>query len=114
MRYEDLSSKPEALRTIVDFFDPENALPPERIAQLFDNRDVILDGLKNNALANRSWGLGHEFAPESMFYEWSLSRGHSNWTKGWHRAAKQAFHETGATELLIELGYETDADWWKQ
>ena len=39
-----------------------------------------------------------------MFYEWSLTRGQSNWTKGWDRAAKQAFHETGATGAAHRIG----------
>ena len=28
-------------------------------------------------------------------------------------ARDRLFRATGATELLLELGYETDADWWK-
>lgn len=57
------------------------------------------------------WGFGHTFEPESMFYEWSLNRKGSNWRQTWDKAAKRAFHETGATELLMG---ETDPDWWRQ
>ena len=48
-----------------------------------------------------------------MFYEWSLNRKGSNWRETWDQAAKRAFHETGATEALMELGYETEPNWWR-
>jgi len=113
IRYEDLSSNEETFLSILNFFDPENCVPREQLHTLFENRDSILDRLKNNRIANRSWGLGHVFEPESLFFEWSRARGKSTWRDSWDDDAKRAFHETGATELLMELGYEADKDWWK-
>jgi len=49
-----------------------------------------------------------------MFHEWSLNWQGTNCCGAWDAAAKLAFHEAGATELLMELGYETDPDLWWQ
>lgn len=114
IRYEDLSSNEKAFFSIVDFFDPGNSVPRAHLHSLFENRDSILERLRNNPIASRPWGLVQEFEPGSLFFEWSRARGKSTWRESWDGDAKRAFHETGATELLIELGYETDEDWWKR
>ncbi|MEQ1577760.1 MAG: hypothetical protein ABL894_08910 [Hyphomicrobium sp.] len=67
-----------------------------------------------NEQTRRAWGFVDEELTGSMFEAWQKSRGKSNWRQSFDRAAAQAFHDTGATELLLELGYETDSNWWKQ
>jgi hypothetical protein len=62
----------------------------------------------------RAWGLVDDDLTGSMFEAWQQSRGKSNWRASFDRAAAKAFHDTGGTEMLIELGYESDPDWWKQ
>lgn len=62
----------------------------------------------------RAWGIVDDDLTGSMFEAWQQSRGKSNWRASFDRAAAKAFHDTGATEMLIELGYESDPDWWKQ
>lgn len=62
----------------------------------------------------RAWGIVEDDLTGSMFEAWQQSRGKSNWRASFDRAAAKAFHDTGGTEMLIELGYETDAEWWKQ
>ena len=63
--------------------------------------------------ARKAWGLVTEDLTGSMFEAWQNSRGKSNWHQSFDREAAKAFHATGATEMLIELGYETDPNWWK-
>ena len=62
----------------------------------------------------RAWGIVDDDLTGSMFEAWQKSRGKSNWRQSFDRPAAKAFHDTGATEMLLELGYETDRDWWKQ
>ena len=112
VRYEDLSSNQETYISMVKFFDPDNCVPRKHLKTIFEDRSSILENIKNSP-SGRAWGLVQEFEPDSLFYAWSRSRGKSNWRQSWDDDAKRAFHETGATELLMELGYESDKDWWK-
>jgi Sulfotransferase domain len=113
VRYEDLTADDKAFFAIVDFFDPGNMLPRDHLAKLFSEKDSVVENIKSSPHVNEQWGFGRTFEPGSMFYEWSLNRKGSSWRAGWDRAAKRAFHETGATDALIALGYETDPDWWR-
>jgi len=61
-----------------------------------------------------AWGMIDEDLSGSMFETWHKNRGKSNWRQSFDGPAALAFHETGATDMLIELGYETDPQWWKQ
>jgi len=114
VRYEDLIANEETFFQIIDFFDPGNRLPRAHLSQLFKDRDMVVERIKSRPAVNDQWGFGQNFEPDSMFREWSLNRQGSSWREAWDAAAKRAFHETGATELLMELGYETDPDWWRQ
>lgn len=114
LRYEDLMAGHQPFIDLMRFLDPGHRIADERLIEAYQNRDVIFDGIKSNPNANRSWGIGAAFEPDSMFYEWSRNRKGSSWQQSWDAAAKKAFHETGATDFLIEYGYETDPDWWRQ
>ena len=114
VRYDDFAASPDVLRRIVDFVDPDHGLSIERIQATFDWKSNIFEGIGANPHARDQWGIGAEFPPDSLFYEWSQNRQGSHWHAAWDMAAKQAFHETGATEFLLEYGFETDPDWWKQ
>lgn len=105
---------PRAYIDFVNFLDPDHRFSEERLIRGYDTRDKVFEGVKNNPNANRSWGIGAEFPPESLFHEWSNNRQGSSWRQAWDAEAKKAFHETGATEFLIEYGYESDPDWWRQ
>ena len=113
VRYEDITTDKDFFFKIVDFFDPENKLPRDHLAEVFAARDAVVDSIKSKPHVNDQWGFGYTFEPESMFYEWSLNRKGSSWRQAWDHAAKRAFHETGATEALIEFGYEKDPNWWR-
>ena len=114
VRYEELVASDETFAQTVDFFDPGNRLPRAHLSQLFAQRDTVVERIKSRPAVNDQWGFGRTFEPGSMFHDWSLNRQGSSWRATWDAAAKRAFHETGATELLMELGYETDPDWWRQ
>ena len=113
VRYDDLVARKETLFEIVDFFDPGNRVPRGHLADVFEQRESVAERIKSRPAANAEWGFGRTFDSASMFHEWSLNRKGSSWREAWDAAAKQAFHETGATEALIELGFETDPDWWR-
>jgi sulfotransferase family protein len=113
VRYEDLTTDADTFCRIVDFFDSDNKLPREHLIGLFEKRDVVAEKIADNPAVNEEWGFGQKFEAESMFYQWSLNRKGSNWQQSWDRAARRAFHETGATDALIALGYESDPDWWR-
>ena len=113
VRYEDLTTNEDAFFEIIDFFDPGNMLPRNHLTKLYAERDLVVENIKSKPNVNNQWGFGHTFEPGSMFYEWSLNRKGSNWREAWDQAAKRAFHDTGATDALIALGYETDPDWWR-
>jgi len=113
LRYEDLMAGPQPFIDLMQFLDPEHRLSDERLTSAYENRDRIFDSIKSNPNANRSWGIGAAFEPDSLFYEWSQARKGSSWRQSWDAEAKKAFHETGATDFLIEYGYETDPDWWR-
>lgn len=114
VRYEDLVASEEQFVGIVDFFDPGNILPRTHLSRLFKDRDMVAERIKSRPDVNAQWGFGQKFEPDSMFHEWSLNRQGSSWRQAWDAAAKRAFHETGATELLMEFGYETNPDWWRE
>jgi sulfotransferase family protein len=113
VRYDDLVAGEETLCEIVNFFDPGNKLPRKHLSKVFAERDSVVERIKARPAVNEEWGFGRTFGSESMFHEWSLNRQGSSWRETWDSAAKQAFHETGATDWLIELGFESDPDWWR-
>ncbi len=113
VRYEDLNTEKDCFFRMVDFFDPGNRIPREHLSKLYEQRDTLVDNIRSKPHVNEQWGFGFEFEPGSMFYEWSRNRKGSSWQQVWDTRAKRAFHETGATESLIELGYETDPEWWR-
>lgn len=112
--YDRATSSAEAFEEVLRFVDPGHAIPQTQIRSAYENRDRILDNLKNNKFANATWGIGETFEPGSLYYAWSKNRKTSNWRTSWSQEAKRVFHETGATESLIEFGFEKDADWWRQ
>lgn len=114
VRYEDLVSNDATFIQIVDFFDPGNRLPRAHLSQLFAERGAVVERIKSRPAVNNEWGFGRTFEHGSMFHAWSLNRQGSSWRETWNAAAKKAFHETGATELLMAFDFETDPDWWRQ
>ncbi len=113
VKYEEFLSSPSQLEKIILFFDENFCICNDQLEHHFKNRDSILQGIKISDFANKFWGIGEKFNDSSMFYEWSKTRTKSSWQQSWDSRAKKAFHETGATELLLKLGYETDENWWK-
>ncbi|MFH0342329.1 MAG: hypothetical protein ACHBNF_09420 [Chromatiales bacterium] len=113
IRYEDFMAGPTTLKNVVDYIDPKHGFSSDEIAERYEAKSVIWDGIRNHP-ANNQWGIGLEFAPDSLFHEWSRNRQGSHWRRAWDLEAKKAFHETGATEYLLRYGYETDPEWWKR
>ena len=112
-KYEDVIVNSGALRRIFEFVFDGEPVDHRRVDRLHRTAERTIEWLKSKN-SNNSWGYGEHFPTDSMFYEWSQSRMGSSWRQSWDAAAKKAFHETGATDYLVEFGYETDADWWRQ
>jgi hypothetical protein len=105
-RYEDFTRN--AL-DVIDFVLPDLSASQKEALFLAGSRTA------KAAYDLPEWGAGFESQdPEDIFFGWHQSRGGNYWQTAFTPAAKRAFHETGATELLLELGYETDSNWWKQ
>jgi hypothetical protein len=53
--------------------------------------------------------------PDASFVRqnWAAGAGTIHWRSAFDAQAQRRFHELGGTEMLIELGYETDRDWWR-
>ncbi len=112
-KYEDVIADGRALRRIFEFVFDGDPVDHRRVDRLHGTAERTIEWLKAETL-NKSWGYGEHFPAHSMFYEWSQSRMGSSWRQSWDAAARKAFHETGATDYLVEFGYETDTDWWRQ
>lgn len=113
VRYEDLIAEFETFREYIQFIAQGQTISEQRIKRTFDNKGRIRETVENNPRANKSWGYGASFEPDSLFFDWSTQRTKSSWRQSWDAEARKAFHETGATEHLIAFGYETDPHWWK-
>jgi len=105
-RYEEFLTDPEEYFRIADFVAPG----------LAGNRDPtqVLRRVESGktALTGPEWSFGNEDVPE-LFKTWSRRRGLSNWRTVFGPASRKVFHEQGGTDLLIQLGYESDPDWWR-
>ncbi len=102
LRYEALRQAPISLATADDAANPgfqADALPAE-----VQQRPEIA----------AQWGVDVAVEHDSMFTAWQANRGGSNWRDTFDQSAARALHETGATEILVRLGYEHDEGWWRQ
>ena len=109
VHYDQVLNRPAALLELASFFAPNLALAVEDASNAMDDANEKMTSLKKNP----RWGFEDTVPAESYFYEWSRNRGGSNWATAFDSEAKRVFHETGATELLMELGFESDPDWWR-
>lgn len=107
VRYEDLFGNDQALFDLAQFVDP---LWKGNLSDVIEARQATDEAKKK--ITEKQWGYGVQFGPDSYLHHWSLNRTRSNWKESYDSEAKKAFHETGATPLLMELGYETDPLWW--
>ena len=108
-KYEEVIAHSGALRRIFEFAFDGEPVDQRRVDRVHQTADETIKRLKSN----KPWGYDQRFPPDSMFCEWSQNRTGSSWRQSWDAAAKKAFHESGATDYLIEFGYETDANWWR-
>ena len=108
--YEELQRYPNSILAVAEFISPGTPFTDADLERAIATAEQRQQALKKVA----TWGYGETAPPESYFHEWSLNRGESNWTQAFDLAAKKAFHESGATEILMELGFEDDPDWWKE
>ena len=53
--------------------------------------------------------------PEDSFIprNWSVGGETIDWRIAFDAPARRRFHNFGGTEMLIQLGYETDENWWR-
>lgn len=110
-RYEDLVQSPDSLGRIAAFLGFRYR--PERIQECFDERDSIFETIRQQPQSSKKWGLdGATFEQDSLYYAWSKNRAGSSWRETMDAEARRRFHEIGATEILIELGYESDPNWY--
>lgn len=112
IQYSDLLNDAKIFERAVQFAANDIALTVDP-ALIFSQRGKYIESIGRSKIANQAWGIGNHVAFDSMFYDWSRNRGGTNWRTTWTPEAKRAFHDTGATDYLIEFGYETDPQWWR-
>jgi len=110
VKYPDLLSSAQALRRIAGFL----GIPfeEEALQEAYENKEDILKRLAETS-ANKKWGIGEEVDDVILYYSWSRNRTGSSWRESLDARARREFHKLGATPLLLEYGFETDPDWWR-
>jgi hypothetical protein len=109
MKYDRIVNTPrETLSELIAFAAPGLRIDDRRKEQAIS---TVQQFPESSSIPG--WGYTMRYLPDSYLHEWSMNRTRSNWRSAYDPSARKAFHETGATELLIELGFETDPDWWK-
>jgi hypothetical protein len=70
---------------------------------------------RNRLVQKPEWSEGLAL-PEDSFIprNWSVGGETIDWRSAFDAPARRRFHDLGGTEMLIQLGYETDEDWWRQ
>ncbi len=112
VRYENFLKNSDEFVGVVDYFDENNCFSETYKRDVYSTQDRVFENIENKPVANATWGIGHKFEPDDMFFHWSKNRKGSSWALSWNKAAKKAFHDIGGTEALMELGYESDPNWW--
>ncbi len=115
VRYEELVKDDKEFFRVLQRIPELSRVSKKEASTIYKKAGEIKDKIKKSP-ANKMWGFGEEIKDEdmSLFAEWSKNRGSSSWQSVWTKPAGEVFHEMGGTDLLIEMGYETDQDWWKQ
>ncbi len=115
VRYEELVKDHKEFYRVLQGIPEMQHLDEKEASRIYGRAGEIKDRISKSA-ANKGWGFGRVIKDEdmSLFAEWSKNRGSSSWQSVWTKPAGEVFHEMGGTDLLIEMGYETDQDWWKQ
>lgn len=114
VKYEDLQDGVDAYLDTLRFFLRTTDIDLEHATTIYQSRHESTDRIKDaGGSIAKQWGYGVNVADDSMFSNWLKDRTASSWRQSWDAAARKAFHETGATEMLMELGYESDPNWWR-
>jgi hypothetical protein len=105
-RYEDVRANPDEYFRIADFVAPDHVMSRDRA-------EVVSHVERGKSeLTGPEWGFDGQAVPV-LFKTWNQHRGESNWRTVFGPAARKVFHDQGGTELLMQFGYETDPDWWR-
>jgi len=107
--YEDIITNDAAVLDLARFVDPACSATLSQIAKV--RRDVES---RRKEMDHPAWGYQAVYGASSYLHVWSRNRTRSNWRASFDARAARVFHEMGGTELLLELGYETDRDWWRK
>jgi Sulfotransferase domain len=109
VHYEDILTNNEAVLDLARFVDANCELDLPRIAAVRNDVES-----RRRQIDRPAWGYDTTYDESSYLHAWSRNRMGSNWRASYDRDAARVFHEMGGTELLMELGYETDSDWWRK
>lgn len=62
----------------------------------------------------KQWSRDQIYPEGSLMAKWMALKGSSKWQRLLSAGDKKRLHEAGLTKPLMDLGYETDPDWWSQ
>lgn len=108
-KYEDLMQGPEGFLPLLDFLGRPPGNETDRLARCYARAGDV-----RTRTSSALWGYEAAIPETSFFHGWSRNRAGSNWRTTFTPEAREAFHLVGGTELLMELGYESDPDWWRE
>src|SRR5262249_27524748 len=108
VRYEDVTGNYARLRSLAGELAGATPLPPEDEI----GYDAFV-ALQKRVLFD-TWGQAIPM-PEGSYIpqDWAVGGETIRWQEVFDLRARRAFHELGGTEILLELGYEADQNWWK-
>lgn len=79
-----------------------------------DGYRAYLEERKRRLRLNRPWAEGLALPEDSFIPQnWSVGGNTIDWRRAFDARARRRFHELGGTEMLLQLGYETEENWWR-
>jgi SAM-dependent methyltransferase len=110
LRYEDIYKRPEALYQLADRLNTSN-LPLRRDYTAYEKHEK---SEKAKLAIYPEWSDSATIPKDSFLAEgWTVGGGRTDWRAAFDARARREFHELGGTDILLRLGYETSADWWR-
>ncbi len=110
LRYEDINKKPEALYQLADRLNTAG-LPLRRDYAAYQEHEK---SEKAKLAIYPEWSETVAIPKDSFLAEgWTVGGGKTDWRAAFDARASREFHEQGGTDILLRLGYETSADWWR-
>jgi hypothetical protein len=111
LRYEEFFGSYEPLLALA-----QQLAGPEAVPNVDESGYLAyLEQRKRRLSLNTHWAPGLALPEDSFIPQnWSIGGNTIDWRRSFDARARRRFHDLGGTEMLIQLGYETDENWWRR